>query len=203
MPICHIESTYFERTQRGIEFPTAAFRKDVNPLVVGAQLSHGIIERFQSAALFWDGYASHSFHDKTIFASERLGIHGNPCLPESHCLHDTNHIPTVDMVTNRHHAMVEKLAVFAYLLTTFNFEAISDSVQKESKRPCYKIDDRIHYLEPQRFIKIGIAPVKTNVLELSAYGCHLCEWIVGRELLNGLRDINIIPHLEVSVCRTV
>jgi hypothetical protein len=107
------------------------------------------------------------------------------------------------MVANRHHAMVEKLAVLAYFFTAFDFEAISDSVQEESKRPCYKIHSSIHYLELQRFIKVGVGPVKTNVLELSAYRCHLREGIVGRELLNGLRDINILLHLEVSVCWTV
>jgi hypothetical protein len=202
MPISHIESSYFERAQRSIESPAAAFREDVNPLVVVAQLGYSLIERFESAALFGDGYSPNGFHDKTIFASERLGIHGDPCLPETHRLHDANHIPTVNMVAHRHHAMLKKLSVSVYFLTTFDFEAISDSVQKEGKCPSYKIDDRIHYFEPQRFVKIGVGPVKTNVLELPAYRSHLREGIVGRKLLNGLRDINILPHFEVSVCRT-
>jgi hypothetical protein len=99
--------------------------------------------------------------------------------------------------------MVEKLSVLAYFLAAFDFEAISDSVQKEGKCPSYKIDDRIHYFEPQRFVKIGVGSVKTNVLELPSNRSHLREGVVTGKYLNGFRDIDILPYLEVSVCWTV
>ena len=202
IPIGHVERAYFERPERGIEFPATTLREDVNPLLLLMKFFQRLVKFPKSASFLGNSNPADGFHQKSVFAAERLGIHGNPGLAVAHRLQHANHIPSVDMVAHGHHPVGEKRTVPADFLTTYNLKTITDSVHRESDNPEDKIDEEMPYSEFQGFVKIGIRPVKFDVLEFPAYRSHSRERIVPRELLHRFRNISLFPDLEVTICRS-
>jgi hypothetical protein len=108
----------------------------------------------------------------------------------------------VDVVADSHHPVGEKRTVPADFLTTYYLKTITDSIYRESDNPESKIDEEMPYFEFEGFIKIGIRPVKSDILEFPAYRSHPRERIVPREFLHRFRNVNFFPDLEVPVCRS-
>ena len=150
--------------------PAATFRKYVYPLFFGMQFVQSHAKGPQSATFFGNGDATDNFHPKAVFASKRLCIHRNPRLTIPHCLHDANHIPSVHVVADGHHTIGEKPAVFTYFLTTFYLQAKPDKGCRKSHKPYNKVYDEMPYFEFQRFIKIGVGSVESDILKFPSYG---------------------------------
>ena len=181
IPKSHIESAYLERSERCIVVPTATFGEDVNPLIVGMQFVKCLIEFPETAEVIRDGDAAYVFHQETILAVESLCVHRDPRLPIAHRLEHANHIPSMNVIADGHRPVGKELAILTDFLTTFDLEAITDSVYGKSQEPGNTINDEMPYLELQRFVKIGIGLVKFDVLSLFAYGGHSRKRVIPRE----------------------
>ncbi len=116
----HVESAGFEGTERRIVFPAATLGKDVDPLLIVVKLVQRLVKRPQAAALFRYGDAADVFHQKAILAAEGLRVHRNPSLAVAHRLEHTDHVPSTNMVADRHQAVGKELAVPADLFAAFN-----------------------------------------------------------------------------------
>ena len=140
------------------------------PLFVGNEFVNRLVKLPEPSEILRNGNAANVFHQKSILAVERLGIHRYPRLAVAHRLQDANHIPSVDVIADRHHPVGKELAVLADFFTPLNPEAKPDAVQRKGHKPGGEIDEQMPYLEFQRFVKVVVGAVKLYVLAFSAYG---------------------------------
>ena len=161
-----------------------------------------LVKRSESAAFFRNGYSTNVFHQKPVFASERLGVHRDPGFPVAHRLQHADHIPPVNMIAYGHHPIGKEFAVLADFLTAFNPKAIPDSVQGESGNPEGKVYEEMPYFELQGFIKIWVRAVEFDVLEFPADGRHPRERIVAGKFFCRFGDINPFFDFEIPVRRS-